>query len=92
MTDSQLSDHDLLVRLDERVETILTWTKTHDYTHAVLREEIDKTDTETRGYRLKESQRIESVETKFGILGAGIVMLTGGIVAIVVALVTGLLT
>ena len=32
-----LTDHDLLVRLDERVEQLLKWTNGHDKAHAKVR-------------------------------------------------------
>ena len=40
MTDIPLTDHNLLVRLDERVGQLISWTKAHDQKHNAQREGI----------------------------------------------------
>ena len=39
------SDHDLLVRLDERVKYIFEWYKEHEKEHAIVAERLDKNRT-----------------------------------------------
>jgi len=40
MASTPPSDHDLLVRLDERVGQLISWTKKHDERHSAQRKSI----------------------------------------------------